>query len=262
MKALIVGIDSYRYLKQLTTCVNDANDWHSLLTDNLKYNSSDITVLTTVRETMKENILAGFAKFTKDLKENETGYFVYSSHGGIFRISKNDQVYLEEGLYCADGEIYESELQKLIEKNLDESTRLVSILDTCHSGGIDILAFFQHFLRVGSLLPNTNLEIKTPYADFTPANNQMAKPLLEPKRTNSITFSACRRNELAYGDLIDQRRNGLFSHHLLKILRENISITFEDLCISVKKRLPTATYNQNPNLIISNKLKKDKIFNP
>ena len=57
MKALIVGIDYYHTLNQLTVCVNDAKDWYSFLTQTLKYNTDDITILTDIKETTKETIL-------------------------------------------------------------------------------------------------------------------------------------------------------------------------------------------------------------
>lgn len=255
MRVLAIGINEYLDLNSLHSCVNDALDINDFFLKKVNLDKKKVACLTSFQKTKKSNILRYFQEFIKNIEEGETGYFFYSAHGGIFRINEGTNEEVFEGVYTSDSVIYEFELQDILEKFLKDNAKLVSVLDTCHSGGVDILSFLKL---------NTELEIKTPVNKNN--NDFVKKPktkFLEPLKENRLTFAACGVEELAYGDMFKGRMNGVFTYHFLQKLNSNPKMSYVKMFEHLANRLPNEAreHLQTPQLRISKKYQNSIIIN-
>lgn len=264
MKLLSIGINDYYDVKSLHSCVNDANEYYNFFSSVLGVSKTELLCLTSFRETKKENILKNYVEFIQSIGDSETAYFTYSAHGDVFKLSKGEEVFYCEGVYTSDSAIYEFELQEILKNHLKKSSRLVSIIDSCHSGGIKVA------LRVKGINSNETvsdvLEVRNPFYwrirqgySLQESTNSLLKPLEE----NRITISACAATELAYADNFDGKMKGVLTHNFIKILEENPTTTFEEMIGKLNSILPDSAkgYEQSPKLRIDEKLAPLQIIN-
>ena len=257
MKLLSIGIDEYYDLKELHSCANDAREYYRFFKSNLGLPDNDLVLLTKFAETKKANILKKYTEFVDSIAEGETAYFTYSAHGDVFKLSNDQKVYYCEGVYTSDSAIYEFELQKILKKHLRKKSRLISIIDSCHSGGI-LIAHEVKGLRINSSVSNS-LEVRNPFywrVKRGYALHEASSSILTPLEENRITISASDATELAFADNFNGKMKGVLTHNLISILERNMDITFEQMIAQMNSILPNYKkgYEQSPKLRISENL--------
>ena len=264
MKLFAVGIDEYYDLTRLHSCVNDAKDYFKFFKNTLGVPENDLICLTRFNHTKKAYILDRYLEFVKSLEEGQTGYFTYSAHGDVFKFFDGEEVLFYEGVYTSDSAIYEYELQNILSTHLNSKARLVSIIDSCHSGGIKIvLGLKNRSLKLST--PNF-IETRNPFAWVLEKGNSLKdsdSPFLKPLKENRITISACEDSELAFADRFNGKMNGVLTHKLISILMKNSNVTFEELINELNIDLPNLEkgYNQTPKIRIEEKYKQTRVIN-
>ncbi|KAF7337815.1 Metacaspase pca1 [Mycena venus] len=147
-RALLVGIstctsEGYAVLKGAHKDVYQMRD---LLLNVYNYALSEITVLVDdgveghVQPT-RANILSEIAALVKDVKKGDRLFFHFSGHSTQIRSEQpyGEEDGLDECLIPMDGEdmmIVDNELHASLIQPLPSGSRLVAVLDTCHSGSL------------------------------------------------------------------------------------------------------------------------------
>lgn len=264
MKLLSIGIDEYYDLNDLHSCVNDAKDYYNFFKSNLRSQDKNLILLTNFAETKRANILKKYIEFIDSIEEGETAYFTYSAHGDVFKLSKDGEVYFCEGVYTSDSAIYEYEFQEILKKYLKKESKLISIIDSCHSGGILVALRAQKFQNSSQF--SGFVEVRNPFYWRVKQGYSLHKSnssLLTPLEENRITVSACDAEELAFADNFNGKMRGVFTYNLITILEQNTNISFEEMINQMNTRLPNYSkgYKQSPKLRIDQKLTSLPIIN-
>lgn len=260
-KSLIVGIDFYtNNATNLTTCVNDANAWEKILTKKIK-NDLSIKKLTKFDETDADTILSEFETLVESLNPSDTGIFIFSGHGLLRKYNcQNDQsCIIEERIRAQDREIPDISLINRL-KELDNKAKLIVIIDSCFSGGVQLLN--NYLVTDIKPLSNEIIEIKT-YNNF---DNDLSENITHNNinktfASNNIIFiSACGPNELAYAK---KNQLSVFTEYSVNILEKSEEITYKIFESEIRKFLPNNTlgFNQTPTIKTGNQNPENIFFN-
>src|SRR5262245_55702358 len=185
--ALSIGIGSYAELPILTCPPNDAKDFAMVVHSGLT--PSEVRLLTNADAT-KESIFQGLAWLADASRATDIAILFFSGHGCRLR---------KQTFLCpVDAQTKDLEKTCLTSRELTErlhtikADRLVVLLDTCHSGGIEVEA---------GVTESTVSAMVGGNARFILAATRPDVPALE-----SSTM-----------------RNGIFTTHLLEALRGKVA---------------------------------------
>lgn len=188
----------------------------------------------------KKNIMNQFNKLITNASRGDELVFFFSGHG----VQVNKSVNMTECLYPIDANgkinlLCDNELKKIISKT-PPGTRLVILLDTCHSSGIFELAYtLQNLKSKEFVLRRTDQNELTDSGDI-------------------IMFSSALASQLSY-DLDSFRTSGgLFTGCLIKILGKNKDISFLNLLQEVTACC--REYSQTPQMSFSRKWNVEDVF--
>ena len=131
-RALCVGINNYPgTMNDLKGCVNDANDWSTLLIE-LGFETSIVLDAQATRQNVKTKLgdlvaLAG---------DGDVIVFTYSGHGTqVIDISGDEGDTYDEAISVYDGTVLDDDLRSII-GTMDPRATLVVISDSCFSGTV------------------------------------------------------------------------------------------------------------------------------
>lgn len=137
-KAILVGLNYTGTQAALQGCINDAERMSKTL--KTKYNYNDVLVLTDNQISFRYNIL----QILRDViaSNSKSMFFQYSGHGVQVADKNGDEadgmdeaLYSKYGTIITDDQIFE-EVQKV-----SSGSKLVIVIDACHSGTIIDLPF-------------------------------------------------------------------------------------------------------------------------
>jgi len=189
-RALLVGVSDYPgNVNDLRYCDDDAEDMDELLRQN-KWKNEDITLLTD-SDAKKNAIMNGLTNLASEEDESDTTLFMFSGHGtrGVF----------SESICPYDDYISDKELRDKIN---EFEGKVIVILDTCYSGGMD---------------KQSNLSAELNESDMSEFIYNFAYNLSNTilnSKDNRVILTACSKNELSYE--IGNLGHGLFSYYVLK----------------------------------------------
>jgi hypothetical protein len=143
-RALLIGIEEYQHVAQLTGAVDDANRMHDFLLEHMGFRPNDITVLTNqqathrgIAEAIRQNLIAG-------TQPGDRVVLYYSGHGGqVQDLNGDEEDNLDETLVPVDAyadrpenhnQLTDDEFGGLISQLSDRDVTI--IIDACHSGTI------------------------------------------------------------------------------------------------------------------------------
>ena len=124
-----IGINKYpKKVENLKGCVNDANDWHNLLTDKFNFQAINSGPLLNSAAT-KTKILEGLQVMLERLNVGDLGVFFFSGHGLSIYLDMPDDDYYDEAIYTADEKsIVDDDLRKLL-NTYKTKAKLIFIFD-------------------------------------------------------------------------------------------------------------------------------------
>lgn len=222
-RALLVGIDSYRYLGsgwQLRGAVNDTRAVGRYLTDALGFPAENLRLLANAEAT-RENLLAALDRLVTETAENDLVVVYYSGHGSRAATADGREGEpWEETLVPHDSgrgeapnrDIASLELRRRMVRLSEKTQRLTLVFDCCHAGTLSR----DPFAAKARWVP--------PAVAMPPAAPEKADspPAYLPYSRRYTLIAACRRNESANeirlgGD--NPLYHGALTHHLLTELR-------------------------------------------
>jgi len=134
-RALVIGIDKYKYVSPLSFAVSDATAIKDLLIHDLKFDNANVTYLTDADAT-RDNILRSFLAFASDhVNLDERIVIFFAGHGHTKRGLKGDVGYLipyDGNAKEASSLIRWDDLTRNAE--LIRAKHLLFIMDACYGG--------------------------------------------------------------------------------------------------------------------------------
>jgi len=245
-RALLVGINYRGTSSELSGCINDVTNVKKYRSTQ-GYSESKIVMLTddTDEKPTRANILGELMALITSSSSHL--YFHYSGHGGSIRDRSGDEKDgRDECIFPIDsnrGRIILDDEWRAMLRHLRKDQRLLTVLDCCHSGtGMD-LAY--------------NL-----YQQFAGHGLRLVKDSSYPTtRGKVIMLSGCLDPQTSADAFEEGQAQGALTYALLKTLRHNKKITYEQLILKVRKLLKKKGYPQIPTLSAGRKLKLNKKVN-
>ena len=148
-RALLIGIDRYRYVSPLIGTVNDARAMKDYVSSHLGFSDRDVRLLLD-GEATRDNILRAIAEWLiEGTRQGDNVFLYYSGHGFQQRDDNGDETDgLDETLVPVDvtvdgngvprGMITDDEMAALLAQL--PGRRVQVVIDACHSGTSDRLA--------------------------------------------------------------------------------------------------------------------------
>jgi len=252
--ALCVGINQYpNPANNLDGCVNDANDFASLLKDQYKFDEVKILL-------NSDATLQNVSNYISALLDKKPDVFVMtnSSHGTRIASSTESDGYCE-ALCLYDKFLMDHDFHQMLAK-ADSKTKITIVSDSCHSAGVTraFLMAMNDFSYVSKpkYLPHPdNLEA------FSVSMMPIAKAVFEPNESmNEVLMAGCKSSEFSYDANFDGRDNGAFSYYAIKLLKSNPSLTYGEFVEKMTQYLPSGRYPQTPVVETNEGMKNCVIF--
>jgi len=282
-KALLIGINYFGQMYQLSGCINDVKNIKQLLITKFGFSDAPdkMLILTDDQKNQyniptRKNIINAMKWLVKDCKAGDSLFFHFSGHGSQTRDLDGDEVdgYDETILpvdYKKAGQIIDDEMNAIMVRPLPEGVRLTAIFDSCHSGtaldlpyiyGDDgrlviqkgpsqmkLLSKTFNSLVSGDVFGVINNVMNLTDADRLKKNSEKAKKKTEETRSSFadvVMFSGCKDSQTSSDTKINNEATGAMSHALIKALTKNQNLSYLQLLRETKKHL--ANFKQKPQL--------------
>jgi hypothetical protein len=270
-RALFVGINKFANYPQFTLngCVNDCKDMAALYKDLLGFKASEMTSLTDAQAT-KANIMANLKSMVADAKKGKLGSLVFSlsSHGTQMNDTSGDEpdgkdeafvphdIAEKNGRWDPAHVISDDELHDLF-MQLPGNVLLEVYLDTCHSGsGLRGAEFGPHAPKPRFIAPPDHEfgEKTAKMRGFTLARQPSTaksrgggskKPVAG---IHHILWTGCKSNETSADAFFNDRYNGAFTYHFVKVMRDSKNRHSRTDVIAKMRALMQKEFAQNPQL--------------
>ncbi|KAI0051549.1 peptidase C14 [Auriscalpium vulgare] len=195
----------------------------------------------------RANLISGMHWLLQDAQPHDSLFIHYSGHGARAReASGGDEADgYDEMIFPQDykhaGTILDDELHKLLVAPLPSGCRLTAVFDSCHSGSVMDLVYNYH----------SNGKVK---------RIPVRRSFVEAKTTpgDVMCWSGCDDEETSADAHEGGLAVGAMSYAILKVLRGNPKITYEDLLKGLRRE--TKKYNQKPQLSASHRMDIDRRF--
>jgi metacaspase-1 len=244
-KAICIGINNYPgTVNDLNGCVNDANDWSTLLT-SFGFETTKIID----NQATKSNILTSFESLINNASAGDVVVLTYSGHGTqVLDTSGDEQDAYDEALCAYDENIIDDELG-LILKNANTGVQIIVISDSCFSGTVTRImksdTIRSRFIKTDDIPPTATLKKKF-----------LAKASEE--NMVEILLSGCSDSEYSYDAFINGKWNGVMTANAISIIKPEQ--TYIEFYTKLRKVLPSNDYPQTPQLEGAEKNKSKLVF--
>ncbi len=260
-KALLVGINDYQAINDLSGCVNDVTNMRSILKTYFGFANADIRVLVNNRAT-KASIIQRLEKMVATAKSGDYLVFHFSGHGSQIRDRDGDELkdHMDE-LICPydmnwDNGFITDDTLNAIFKKLAKGVSLEVFLDSCHSGtGLRDIGLArpaelgpEHPTLFRYLPPPVDIECRH---DGEEEEMKPTKGFTSKDRSTlrHILWAGCRDNQTSADAYISGAYNGAFTYHFCKHMRDTGgNIPRKDLLKRIRASLGHGGYSQIPQL--------------
>ncbi|MEK6589349.1 MAG: caspase family protein [Nitrospinota bacterium] len=257
-KALLVGINDYRQINDLSGCINDVTNMRDILLKYFGFTVPDIRVLVDSRAT-KVNILSRLKWLLKGAKKGDTLIFHYSGHGTRLRDRDGDELkdHMDEAICPWDtgwdgGLILDDDLYKIFQ-NLPTDVNLEVILDACHSGTGTREMTVMKDMKIRFLPPPVDIECRM--EEGLRVKGFGSKSQL--KTLNHVLWSGCKDNQTSADALIGNTYNGAFTYYFCRHIRDTQGkLSRAELMKRVRSSLRHEGYSQIPQLEVAEPAKE------
>ena len=148
-RALLIGIDEYRYVPPLDGCINDVRLMHRVLVDTFAFAPDDITLLTNGQAT-RAAILAAFDALVAATSADDIVVIYYAGHGSRMTDREGDEpsgfdstiLPVDSGRSPHENrDITDDEIHVVLAALAAKTSYVTVVVDACHSGTITRDAF-------------------------------------------------------------------------------------------------------------------------
>jgi hypothetical protein len=262
-RALCVGINDYPGADMdLGGCLNDAKDWEGLL----QARGYSVERLLDAEAT-RARMLSALEDLMAPSAEGDSLVFTFSGHGSWLPDDDSDEPDSRDEMLCPhdvmqDQFVLDDDLHAVFSRKAAEA-RLYMIADCCHSGTVvryagspaqpDPAPIKARFLPPYLLARgDRTMERAIDRAAKTPATTKQGYP--------ALLFSGCQDTEFSYDTSFNGRPNGAFTRVAIEALADPGVKTPRDLHDAVRKRLPSPSLPQTPQLFGSRSAKLGPLF--
>ncbi|MBA2703456.1 MAG: caspase family protein [Blastocatellia bacterium] len=258
-KALCVGINDYPFGDEndLRGCVNDANDWASLLKTHFHF--TDVKQLLNGDAT-KANIVTGIKGLLAGAAAGDILVFTNASHGTYLADTDGDEDKYDEAICPHDTDsrlLVDDDLRELFKK-IPDGVRLSVISDSCHSGSVT-RATVNEYRRSRQLSPCV-----FGGKELSPDQLQAARGKKEKypeSGMKEILLSGCKSNQTSTDAYINNDYHGAMSYHAIKAITDaNYNLTYAELHERLVSLLAGENYEQVPQLEGTDESKNRRVF--
>ena len=253
-RALLIGINDYRFLPDLRGAGNDLGGMRDLLVDGFGFDAANIRILRD-EAANRSGILDAFDALLASTNPSTTVVVYFTGHGSqLADASPIDEVDgLDESIVPHDSgrdphpnwDISDDTLDAFLRALSKRSRRVIAIIDACHSGTV-----------------TRGLTARSIAADHRPRPQFPLRPwMLSPRRPDGDGFTsatapyialvASRSRELAYERDFDGRPFGVFTWYLVRALRRaqaaDEPVTYRDVMDVVRRQVRRAVRRQHPS---------------
>jgi hypothetical protein len=255
-RALAIGLNAVdpRHYQgwsgELNACEADAQDMAEIARSK-KFSAK--TLLT--KAATRAKVTGEITKAAKALKKGDIFMMSYSGHGGQLPDLNSDEPDDQDETWCLyDGELVDDELYACL-KRFKEGVRVLVISDSCHSGTVVKMAYYQgttaardpglgsQVVRYRFMPPDVALRTYRNNQSFYDKilKDTELKDAIEAVRASILLISGCQDNQLsADGDF-----NGLFTSQLLRVWKEgSFKGNYKKFHRAIVRRMPP---DQTPN---------------
>lgn len=234
---------------ELNACEADAEDMAAIATSQ----GFDVTTILT-KEATRSRVVDEISNAADALAAGDIFMLSYSGHGGQLPDLNDDEVDAQDDTWCLyDAELVDDEIYMLLER-FAQGVRVLVFSDSCHSGTITKLAYYEGTVRGRSAVHSASeggyrymphdaiLPTYRTNKDFYDDILSKLQPESRQRaRASVVLFSGCQENQLsADGDF-----NGLFTAQLLRVWREGtFDGDYPEFYKEIRKRMPP---DQTPN---------------
>jgi len=272
-KALLVGINKYKYVRPLNGCVNDVRNMADILTSFYGFSADEIRTIVDESVT-RNNLMNRFDWLLDDVKEGDLLLFHFSGHGSQIQDRDGDE--LEDDLdeiLCLyemdfrnpDSYLLDDDFNDIIDR-LPKGVFLTVCIDSCHSGtATRDIAFLTSELQISPAEIKLQPRFIEPPADIALRSyskssriRRLGSKLKEDKKSKGFESGAEAKHILLAGCMDDQTSadayisndyNGAFTYNLCKTIRDTRgSITYQELIKRVQNSLVFNSFSQIPQL--------------
>lgn len=269
-RALLVGINDYHSIRDLSGCLNDVRNMRSILKEYLGFRNNDIRVVAESRAT-KEGILHRLRYMVRLAQPGDFMVFHFSGHGSQILDRNNDE--LEDGmdeLLCPwdmnwdDGFILDDDLEEIFSQ-IPQGSLLEVFLDCCHSGDDtrgDAFSRGEAFPPPDIAMPQRGIPRYLPPPldimcraegeehEFKPRRGFMAGNRSGNRSVSKhILWSGCRADQTSADASIGGAYHGAFTYYFCKHMRATGgNISRRNLLERVRNSLRHNNYSQIPQL--------------
>lgn len=274
-KAICIGINDYPGTgMDLRGCVNDAEDWASELARRGFATSKLLDANAT-----KAKLVAAIEGLVKGAQSGDSLAITYSGHGTYAPDKDGDELDgLDEALCPHDirtaGALIDDEIHRLFAARVP-GVRIVLISDSCHSGTVTRAAPVDpeaegarpRFLPLSAWLPDAELPRRgdgrlLERATLTKVSSPWAG-VVSLSGGDDLLLAGCDEgpNNFSYDAGFNGRANGAFTYYALKELKKlDAAATYRTWHREIRKRLPSASYPQTPQLFGSKQARGGRVL--
>lgn len=261
-KAILIGSNYTGTINQLSGCINDVNEWKTLLTSwgfTIDYFMTDLE--SGINYASKDNILNNLTTFINSLNSGDVGFIYYSGHGTMVvdeangdEISGKDSVIVPADYKTAGLIIDDVIRSKLIQAKT--GVNIFAGFDSCDSGSVCDLRYnlFDTSYRSDPTISSRVFDINS----WILRQQVITNTKYIETAANIISFSGCKDGAFSYEASYNGKPYGALSITLIKVLQNSISnITIPNLVTTVKGVLNGL---QVPSLMTGNAFETDIRF--
>ncbi|ANQ48685.2 caspase family protein [Flammeovirga sp. MY04] len=146
--ALIIGIDKYTNSKKaryaewqdLDGAVNDATSIYDLLKFKYGFNSKNMSLLTSEKQTTKKNIIKNFEDLIKVVEKGDDVFIYYAGHGAqiknskFYEADKKHEALVPSDVLKTGDYLLDVEINTYFSRIIGKGGELVVVFDNCFSG--------------------------------------------------------------------------------------------------------------------------------
>jgi Caspase domain len=263
--ALLVGINKYTAVPELHGCVDDINAVEALLTTRVEPAMLDMKVLRDADAT-RANIIDGFRTHLGRAGDGDITAFYFCGHGSEERCPAEWLVHEPSGMNqtivpvdARTGDVFDiadKELSALIHDVSAKGAQVVTLFDSCHSGGVTRNVEDNSAARGGaSRMTAASTARARTLADYL----ELARTLYDPARVATdgppeprhIAISACQHDQLAKEFPIAPPRRGAFTQAFEEAVHSlGPTATYIDLVTAIRTKVRDRADDQMPNLTV------------
>ena len=273
-KALLVGINDYRDVRDLRGCVNDVTNMHNVLKTYFGFEHRNIRVLTDRRATKRE-MLNRLEWLVDGARSGDVLVFHFAGHGSqvLDRDEFDELQDRKDEILCPwdvdwdENFIADDTLNKIF-RELEKGVLLEVILDCCNSGtgtrgGLAPKAQgeeqAEHYQANRYLEPPADIRCRSLGEDYRVRSFRSASR----STLNHVLWSGCKDWQESADTFIDGEFNGAFSFYFCKHIRAaNGCISRSELFSRVNDSLLFNRFRQEPQLECEAEVEHSDIFAP